>query len=194
LDEDTAGYKEHVDSPENGWDPIGTGGFDFDPFHGVFEGNGYEISDFTANRPSTTGVGLFASNDGTIEDTTVSQIEIVGDSEVGSLVGRNRGVIKNCAAIGNVTGNRAGVLIGWNTGQVADSTTEGTASGTRNVGGLAGQNNGEIMDCFAKADITGNEHVGGLVGQVFLAKYETVIIVLRTSTSTTKIELQLEGY
>ena len=62
LDENTAGYDEHVGVPDNGWEPIGQ--FDEDEdmvFSGSFDGNGHKIRNLRINRPDTSYVGLFSA-------------------------------------------------------------------------------------------------------------------------------------
>lgn len=86
--------------------------------------------------------GLAGENYGTITKCYFTG-NVSGISVVGGLVGLNgwldgTGMISDCYAIGSVSGNI--------------------------VGGLVGRNESAIMNCYATSEISGNEPVGGLVG------------------------------
>ena len=100
-----------------------------------------------------------------------ANVTVIGDSEVGGLVGENDGVIERSYAIGNVTGmdDNVGGLVGDN----ADSDAvirESFASGNviseedDTVGGLVGVNDGLIIDSYALGDAEGHDEIGGLLG------------------------------
>src|SRR4030042_1523642 len=141
LDSATGGYLELASSAANqgkGWQPIGTSD---DPFRGTFDGQGYEIGDMFVNRPDESVVGLFGAVDGgcVIENVKVMKANATGEWAVGGLVGENLG-------------------------DVRDSYSNGTVSGTDCVGGLVGANGGVVSDCYSAANVTGHWDVGGLLG------------------------------
>ncbi len=168
LDENTAGYSEHVGTGpfSDGWEPIGEDG---SRFTGTFDGNGFTISDLYIDRPTETYIGLFGLiDDGEVHNIGVVDAEVNGDWNVGGLVGWNDGgTISNSYVTGEVTGERSvGGLIGVNWGTISNSfsTADVTKTGNWNVGGLVGSNLGDLSNSYATGNIDGNGNAGGLVG------------------------------
>lgn len=176
LNATTAGYQELASSTANqskGWQPIGIyeQGTSFDPFVGIFDGQGYEIRDLFINRPDEVGVGLFGAvvgwgEGGVIENLSVVNANVTGNIGVGSLVGLNGGNVSNCYCTGNATGeSRVGGLIGFNIAIVSQSSTSGSVIGySLLVGGLIGYNTGNVSNSYSHARVTGGMGAGGLVG------------------------------
>ncbi|MFW6102349.1 MAG: hypothetical protein ACOC6O_01665, partial [Chloroflexota bacterium] len=89
LDATSAGYQELASPTANqtkGWEPIGIyeQGTSFNPFVGIFDGQGYEIRDLFINRPDEVGVGLFGAvvgwaEGGVIENLSVVNANVTGD-------------------------------------------------------------------------------------------------------------------
>ena len=188
LNEETAGYDEHVAEQKGGWEPIGDGEFP-DPdeeaeFTGTFDGNGHTIMSLRIDRPDEdTGVGLFGGVfEGEITDVTLANTEITGAIS-GGLIGVNTGTVQRCVNRGDVTAGAeegsAGGLIGLNGGDVHSSAATGSVGSTgedNSVGGLVGTNgSGEVSDAFANCEVTGDGTfaVGGLAGRN-LAEIESV--------------------
>ena len=118
-------------------------------FKGVFDGNGYKITDFTISAEGDAG--FFVSNSGTIQNLTLSDFTMYVSTEntninfnAGALVGTNEGIIDNChirdavltyyyyrqATSGDVKAYTGG-LVGVNSGFVSDSSvTETIINGT----------------------------------------------------------------
>ena len=73
-------------SPEEGWEPI-------NGFTGSLDGNGFAVSGFWINRPSTDKVGLFGSiSGGTIKRLGLLMADgkgVVGNNNVGAFVLKN---------------------------------------------------------------------------------------------------------
>jgi len=146
------------------------------PFTGVFDGNGFAISNFTYISTETNWTGLFGYVSGpnaVIKDLTLIAPKVnagIGDS-VGSLVGRiYLGTITNCYAAGSsVSGDyEVGGLVGANIkSSIAKCYVIGNVNGNSHTGGLAGSNrvNGTIEGCYAVGSVDGNELTGGLVGE-----------------------------
>lgn len=138
-------------------------------FHGTFDGLGHVISGLTIKR-NDDRVGLFrvVAPNGMIRNLTLEGHDVSGGATVGSLVGRNHGVIVRSAASGETraVGAEVGGLVGWNGGQVLNSEATGPVEADGNtLGGLVGFNQGVIRDCAASGPVrsVGNV-VGGLVG------------------------------
>ncbi len=168
LDSGTSGYSELVGTTQ-GWEPIGMDSFS--PFTGTFDGNGFEIIDLFIDRPDThsdwESVGLFGTveEDAEITDIGIVDADINGNWYVATLVGNNRGTVRNSHATGDVNGeSRVGGLIGANSGTLSNSHADSTVSGESQIGGLSGRNTGIVSSSHATGDVDGEENTGGLVG------------------------------
>ena len=170
LDATTAGYEELAGPRANdgkGWQPIGTRG---NPFTGVFDGQGYEISDLFIHRPDENRVGLFGNvgEGGVIGSVGAVNATVIGNDDVGGLVGaNNRGTVTNSYSASTVTGQRqVGGLVGGNHwGSLSDSHATGSVIGSFSVGGLVGHNWGPVSNSYSATTVSGNVAVGGLVGR-----------------------------
>jgi len=150
-------------------------------FKGIFDGNGFTISNLKINKPTENNQGLFGIASGAvIKNVNLENVNTTGNARVGGLVGYNTNTeISNCTVNGNITGNDqcVGGLIGWSTGEKSIikycksnckvvSTCYNTGAGTR-VGGLVGQNilNSKILYSSSTGTVEGIElYIGGLVG------------------------------
>lgn len=97
--------------------------------------------------------------------------QVMGNYEVGGLVGINHGSITYSYAKGDVIGsNVVGGLAAWNTGTILASYATGDVSGERAVGGLCGGNSdgAVIVTSYAVGKVTDSRRdghrIGGLVG------------------------------
>ena len=113
------------------------------PYTGTFDGQGHTISNLTGTE------GLFAYNDGTVQNVRVENANITRE------------------------GGNLGVIAGVNTGTVSGCVTSGSVSGTGgtswSIGGIAGWNNGgtvsgSISSCTVSSEANGKQTAGGLVG------------------------------
>ncbi len=129
-----------------GFSPIGN---DTLSFTGMYDGDGYTISNLFIYRPETDGVGLFGFAGGagslSVQKLGLIDVDITGGYNVGGLAGRSSGdfTIALCYTTGSVEG-------------VEDSA----------VGGLVGLNlnNALITNCYSRASVKGSSYLGGLVG------------------------------
>src|SRR5690606_5665338 len=78
-------------------------------------------------------------------------------SEVGGLVGKNNGSVKNSYSIGNVTGN---ISVG---GLVGTNETDGN-----------GSVEGEIINSYSSGGVNGSASVGGAVGNLLSGEVENL--------------------
>ncbi len=140
---------------------------------GKMNGNGFHILNLFINRPTTNGVGLFASigPQAHIQAVGLTNAQISGGKFVGALVGLNYlGSVATSYAMANVTSlgapdNGSGGLVGRNLGgTIVDSSFLGKMSGAGNAGGLTGYSSGTIINCYVSADIASTSNVGALVG------------------------------
>ena len=143
-------------------------------FIGVFDGQGFAISNLTINQPSGGNIGLFGGvyPSGHIKNLGVENVNLIGRTTVGGLVGENiYGLLTDCYATGSVIGirNYIGGLSGKNDrGTITGCYATSSVSGIGNyIGGLAGYNDyGTITSCCATGAVSGTgTSVGGLVGK-----------------------------
>ncbi|MDW5299353.1 MAG: S-layer homology domain-containing protein [Sedimentibacter sp.] len=169
-----------------GWMPIGENK-DYptygNPFCGIYDGQNYTITGLTINRYSEENIGLFGYVCGKvvnyelvqqaeIKNIQLNNVEIIGQYNVGSLVGQNyyNSVIMGCSAemvnlsYSDTSYGTFGGLIGINRGVVTDCHCTGSILGTTGVGGLVGISSGSISRSSADVEINGQGWIGGLVG------------------------------
>ena len=129
-------------STGEGWTPIGENG---SFFMGVFDGNGYIISNLYINRPNEDCQGLFGRIWGAkIKNVGVEKVNITGKNCVGGLVG-------DSSTASNLHTN---------------NYTNGTILGVSEVGGLIGrcQYGGGGTNNYSNANVSGTSRIGGIVG------------------------------
>ena len=147
-----------------GFAPIGNGSV---KFTGSYNGQGFGIEGLLINR-TTNHIGLFGWISGaTIQNLSVTNVDISGGTYVGGLVGVNTvsAVISNCSTSGRVTGgDYVGGLIGFSNATITGCYSSCTVTGGDYVGGLAGSNSVMVNRSYSEGNVTGNQHVGGLVG------------------------------
>jgi len=110
-----------IGNHRKGWQPIGTSS---NPFTGSFDGQGYEISDLSINRPDEDQVGLFGcvGEAGVINDVEVVNADVTGKQYVAGVVGSNLGTLSNSYFGGGVSGEQClGALAGLNVGTISNS-------------------------------------------------------------------------
>ena len=135
-------------------------------FAGVFDGNGYAISNMTIHGGGY--LGLFGRTESTavVENLGLLDVNIAGTDYVGGLVGFNKGQIAISYVTGTISGNkRVGGLTGRNWGSIAASYNKAEVTGSDDVGSLAAANYGSITNSYNTGPVTANWDVGGLVGE-----------------------------
>lgn len=170
ADIDLSSNVETSINTNEGFEPIGS---DDDPYSGIFDGGGNKIKNLTINLPETDSVGLFGKIDSSseIKNIVLENVKVIGNSDVGGLVGYNSGGnIINTSIDGMVTGHSGhiGGLVGRNDdGQVTESYSNVSVEGEVGVGGLVGWNglnNGYVTESYSDGGVVGDDRVGGLVG------------------------------
>ena len=174
LGSGTAGYEDYASATANGgrgWRPIGdyANYSSINVFTGTFDGLGHIVSGLTINLPEAGFVGLFGVvKDGTVRNIGLARASVIGDYNVGGLVGWNRGTLDSVYATGSVKGgdSNVGGLVGQNDGTITNSYARGSVEGHKKVGGLVGyQQAGTISNAYATGGVNGSSNVvGGLVG------------------------------
>jgi len=108
-------------------------------FKGKFYGNDKTIANVTINTPTTDNVGLFSRNSGIIKGITLKSVtEIIGNNNVGGIVGHNLsiGTIEACTVLGDEDLTNPGFYTGI------------YIEGIQNVGDIAGLDEGIVIDCI----------------------------------------------
>lgn len=163
----------NIDLDFETWTPIGTS---TNPYHGVFDGQGFRIEGLYVVQSSTSPAGLFAFTDGALIENLGIEGKINGGSRAGGIVGSALDTsITNCYNKCTVIGyGPSGGLVGGLYGEsIAISCyNEGIVSNTNeeNVsfnGGICGIGGGSstIARCYNIGTITVTQGaVGGIVG------------------------------
>ena len=142
------------------FDPIGD---TTTKFTGHFDGQGFTISGLKINRPGEIRVGLFgyADSGSSISNVGLTGVNILGYWDVGGLAGANYGDITNSYTTGTVTGtnNDIGGLVGFaGAGSISDSYSTSTVTGDFDCGGLIGRNYGSsvVTKSYATGTVNGD--------------------------------------
>ena len=146
-------------------------------FTGVFDGNGYVISNLQIQGSGYIGLFGQLGSGAEISNLGLEAVDVNGiDDYVGGLVGRNgSGSVSNCYSTGAVSGDWCvGGLVGYNIGSITASYSTVMVIGEEYVGGLVGWNGlslvtppdapGTILNCYSTGTVSGNILTGGLVG------------------------------
>ena len=174
FDENSNGMRDDTYNRGSGWAPIGDDSSN--RFSATFDGNGRVIDNLFINRGSADDVGFFsalAANQ-VVRNVGLLNVDVTGDSEIGSLVANNYGTVTQSYATGRVSGDPSGNLanvggiVGFNApgAQITKSWTDVEVTSTKNaVGGLVGGNQALVQNTYAVGSVHGNRHVGGLIGR-----------------------------
>lgn len=169
----------NIDLGAHHWVPIGETTFEkSSPFKGMFDGNGYKISNLTMKRDEIGLFGVIINQKDRINLLNIDliSVDLVGQNG-GALAARNYGKVENCSASGMISDIRPnealyfGGLIGLNTGKVTNCTANVSLHAmTRDcheayLGGLVGINEGLLYRCTANSNISisGITSWGGLL-------------------------------
>ncbi len=188
-----------IDLNNEEWIPIGDDRSQRTEWHGVFDGQGYKVSNVKITKKTDrddenkSSYGLFGNVKGTVKNLTVENVSISGAPKfIGALVGRlNDGLIENCrvknASVECENWTIGGVVGQWNNGKISGCSIEkSTITGYAGVGAIAGLalNAGErtLENCSVKdCAIVANGSFGGnfdkMFGTVLGATYNGGLVV-----------------
>ncbi len=146
-------------------------GYDkYNGFKGVFDGNGHVISNIKINLPESSCVGVFGYTDvnSIIKNLGIEDVNIIGNSYVGSLIGRNYGKITQCYSSGSVTGEfEVGGFVGENgnpSGVIENCYSHSKTIGDNTVGGFVGRTFYNLRNCYSTGKVSGEFNVYGFMG------------------------------
>jgi hypothetical protein len=193
---DIAAYSTSYINSGQGFLPVGNP----DYFIGSYNGQQHEIAGLFINRSTTSQVGFFSNlhDESTVFDLHLNELDILGNSQVGGLVGfagASDIIIRRSSCSGNVEAiqSQVGLLAGTlNHAEmiVEECWTEGTVTGFSEVGGLIGKCGGNLSieismsDCYSRADVIADNTAGGLIGKLLKGIYTGVQIEHCYSTGT----------
>ena len=141
-----------------GWVPI-------NGFATTLEGNGHTIDGLFIDRTALDS-GLFGviSATGRVQNLKLTNVNVTGRGQTGTLAGQNSGHIAAVSAAGNVEstgGNAFGGLVGHNSSggtlaavHVSVTVSKSGAFQTDKIGGLVGQNDGRIVASYATGAVS----------------------------------------
>lgn len=160
-----------------GWVPIGQYS---NKFQGYLNGNGFLITGFYINRPSSNYQGLFgATSYATIFDLGLTNISIVGKDFIGGLVGSGSNTtISTCFTTGIINGwNKVGGLLGQS---ISSSITYNSYSMINiishgvDAGGFVGNSDyyaaSSFLNCYSTGSVSGTYMtvIGGFNGGFYV--------------------------
>ncbi|MCK4981036.1 MAG: hypothetical protein KAS62_11615, partial [Candidatus Delongbacteria bacterium] len=154
-----------------GWGPIGTSSA-LNQFKGQYDGNNFIIRNLYISRDDESDIGMFGYCNGSIlKDITLEDVNILGYSNVGALVGNNNNFssLVNCRMSGSVSGGvRVGGLVGrsYNYCNLTRCSSSGTVHADGQVGGLMGTCGMYcvVSECFSTSQTsTTGSYAGGLI-------------------------------
>lgn len=145
-------------------------------FTGELDGNGHTIKNITKNlvKDATERIAMFYTNEGTIKNLNIENMNITSDKEVsypeGIIAQVNKGTIENCTVSGNVTitseaenncmGGIVGSLYGGTIKDCVNNINITCPLGT--VGGISVYcSGGTIENCTNKGNLVGS-NVNGI--------------------------------
>ena len=165
ADINAAKTREYSDG--EGWLPIGITGR---PFYATYFGNGHTIDSLYINRPLEENQGLFGYTDhGVIDSLGITNADITGYNNVGTLCGKSFSLNGNCYSTGKVygSGSNVGGLVGAaGIGLIGNCYSSAYVTGKNSVGGLIGIGTRALTvdQCYSTGLVVGNNNAGGLVG------------------------------
>lgn len=154
-----------------GFEPIGP---TTDAFQGVYNGQGYNITDLFINEPFGQWQGLFGYCFGAqicnvnLWDVNISTYNLGGGI---SGVARDNSNIMNCNVTGKLTGGSlVGGIVGsvYHDSRVSNCSFKGIITGGDRIGGISGNADlygYTVRDCFFSGNLTGEDQVGGITGE-----------------------------
>ena len=170
----------NIDLNNIGWSPIGADSSN--SFKGIFDGQGYTVSNLRINAIEESYIGLFGYvKGGSVKNVNVNNVELSGYSYVGSVVGRvYTGSIDNCHVTGSVElvseYAYAGGIVGGdyvnitNCSVLADGMGSIAINDKTGAGGICGWHTEgpyQMSNCHVKnLNITAYTNLGGITGFV----------------------------
>ncbi len=174
LGSSTSDYTDLASSTANGglgWNPIGNS---ITQFTGNFDGLGHTVDNLSINRPSESIIGLFgATNGATISNIGLTNVDIIGQSNIGALIGTTRVTVNDAATIIQNSFS-TGTIVGKSYEEVDLMMGDTSYYGGENTGGLVGMlgNSSILRNSYSTANVSSRDNTGGLVGRIYQSTIE----------------------
>ena len=125
----------------------------------------------TLKSTSSNLGGLAGTLNYTLVDSCWTDVEVIGNQQVGGLVGSSAVTIKNCYVLGNVYGkDNVGGIAGDSWFTTLNCYVDGNVSGTgKNIGGLLGllsNSYASMSNCTFYGSVSGGSNLGVVVGNL----------------------------
>ena len=138
-------------------------------FSGTFDGNGKSISGLYFNNKDISGVSLFAITGETalVKNVAVTNSYFCGDYNNSAVVGINYGTVSGCFNEATLIGDgQIGGIVGRNLGLVElCGNTGAITGGMTSIGGIVGDNKSTVRNCWNTGNIQADyNYVGGITG------------------------------
>ncbi len=147
----------------DGFEPIGSGSSN--SFTGNFNGQHFTIDSLFIDRSSYVGLFGYTQNN-TISNVNLTNVDIAGLSTTGSIAGETRSTtLTNISVTGRVSGSTAtGGLVGRALGSINNSFADVRVTGSTYSGGLVGRGAPNITNSYALGNVSAsNRDAGGLI-------------------------------
>jgi len=191
-------YRLGADIDLSNENPIFMGGYS-NTFSGVFDGNGYSISN--TKLVGFNSVGFFGRNTGTVKGIRLLNMDVSGYYYIGVINGYNEGTIYDSFGSGKASGySNIGLASGYTNGSI-----HAIVSGDVNVsnsygGGIIGYSNGTTVKgafisgsvrCYSSCNRTFGRGVGGTITTIAL---DSILVNSSTVNSTSLTSYDGKGY
>ena len=137
-------------------------------FGGTFDGDGHTVSGLYFNNSEANYVGLFGWNSGKVQNVGVINCYFNAAACVGGVVSYNYddGTVQNCYNTGTVIGDvNVGGVVGFNYDTVQNCYNTGTVIGNNYIGGVVGFHYDDtVSNCYNTGTVKGDDLVGGILG------------------------------
>ena len=155
-------------------------------FNGNFNGLGYTIKNLYINENQEnnycTGLFGYIGDNGVVENVIIKDTYISGYYETGSIVGRNKGTIKNCKNYCSINANKlTGGIAGRNCGIIENCINYGDIDTTETqTGGIAGNCDFSelviVKNCLNYGNINSKSNtIGGIAGGAFRTNEKVIV-------------------
>ena len=130
--------------------------------------SGFKLKGITINATGDYVGGLVGKTTATVDNCSVDA-NITGGDYLGGITGHSNSSITLCQVMGNITTTklttcRAGGVVGYMTGDIANCFSTARTVGGQYAGGIAGYSFGKIDNCYSSGDLYATNFGGGIVG------------------------------
>ena len=102
--------------------------------------------------------------------------------------------MQNISVSGRIQGKEyVGGLVGYNTGEIRNSSSDTSTIGVKSVGGLAGYNQDFVIDCYSTGEVSGNDRIGGVIGIQLSRSLSRYLRVSTLNSCTSSCQIDATG-